>query len=89
MQPILINQNGKTLFQDNPIVKYLWETSILEKDKIQAIGKQLGWTDEDFSHFAQLIGASIFQFNQLGCVSDNERIEANKQEKLLLEKKDE
>lgn len=66
-QPV-ISASGVDRFQANPIVAYLLDVGPFDMHHLALVP---GFTDEDYAHFAQLIGYSVSGYMELSYVSDD------------------
>lgn len=69
MQPIVLDDRGRPVFQENPIVRFL-----LDWAKARGMGlnelQMMSFDNCDREHFAQLIGYSVGGYSELSYVSD-------------------
>lgn len=71
MQPVVLVKDV-VRFQVNPIVQYLLEHGGIDMNKLSELRNSQGFTDEDYSHFAQLIGYSLSGWSDLSYVTEEE-----------------
>lgn len=74
-QPLVVDDHGVIRFKDNPIVSYMLFKGSIDMNHLAVKGSELGWTEDDKAHFAQLIGYSHSGWGSLSYVTD-ERYES-------------
>lgn len=74
-QPLVVDERGAVRFKENPIVSYLLDNGGIDMNHLAVKGFELGWTEDDKAHFAQLIGYSYSGWGTLSYVTD-ERYES-------------
>ncbi len=67
MQPLVVDEFGVVRFRANPVVRFLLDQPGGASMNTLAV---MGFTDEDRTHFAQLIGYSVGGFGELSYVDD-------------------
>lgn len=65
MQPVVMGKDGRPRFKENPIVRFLLDNGGYDMNKLAVLAKSAGWTKDDESQFAQLIGYSTSGFGEL------------------------
>ncbi len=70
MQPTGSDSQGVLRFKENQIVRFLLDCGGYDLNKLCVIGNNRGWTDDDWTQFAQLIGYSVSGWADLSYVSD-------------------
>ncbi len=67
MQPLLKDKHGVIRFKENQIVRHLLDTHpTCDLYDLES----MGFSDDDYQQFAQLIGYSLSGYGDLGYVSD-------------------
>lgn len=79
MQPLAKDGQGVVRFRQNAIVSYLLDNGGIDLNRIGL----LGFSDEDATQFAQLIGYSLSGFHELSYVSDEDAHAASAEAKRL------
>lgn len=69
-QPLIRDKDGDLKFKSNAIVKFLLEDG---PNDMNRLGRIPGFTQEDWTQFAQLIGYSLSGFMELPYVSEEDK----------------
>lgn len=78
MQPLVRDPKGVVRFKKNPIVDHLLEHGGLNLNNLMLAGHALGFTKDDWTQFAQLIGYSVSGFGELSYVDKKAQREADR-----------
>lgn len=85
LQPLVWDGEGVVRFQANRVVKRLLDEASARGIDMNFLRRQEGPTNEDWEHFAQLIGYSVSGWGNLSYVSDKTWSRADKAKDKLLQ----
>ena len=89
MQPVVWDGKGVIRFQPNPIVQFLlkWASEHgMDLNDLTWMSEDMGWTRNDWEHFAQLHGYSVSGWGSLSYVRDETWTRAETKQDALLAK---
>lgn len=87
MQPVVLAKDGTPRFKENPIVRFLLDNGGFDMNKLAVLAQTHGWTDDDRSQLAQLIGYSTSGFGDLSYAREDHVAEADRLADMLREKR--